>query len=99
MSRFAFGVADDAGSGFEDAPGSVLVAHTIFERKTDAGAASLLGCGFYAGKIVGMDLLGGGRILQLGERISQDFFIGKTVEDAVAVHIHDGNHVRGIFGD
>src|SRR5260370_36481026 len=37
--------------------------------------------------------------MQLLQRIAEDFLIGKTIEDAFAFHVYDGDHVRGILRD
>jgi hypothetical protein len=44
-------------------------------------------------------LVKGRRFSQFGCRISKDAAVGGAVVEAVAFHIHQGDHVGGIFGD
>ena len=54
---FSFGVADGAGSRFQDAPGTVLVAYPIFQPFSLAGGAGLVRRFQYALPVIGMNLV------------------------------------------
>ena len=51
------------------------------------------------GSVIGMDLFEDGRGRQFGGRVAQDALIRRTVVEAVALGVDQGDHVGGIFGD
>ena len=96
---FSLGISDDAGGGFQGAPGLIFVAHAVFQALAAAGATGLLGRVQDLLLVVGMDLIQGGGALQFFFRISQHLLVGWTVIEPLAVVVDDGDHVGGILGD
>jgi hypothetical protein len=75
------------------------MAKTVFECFSDPRTARFLSGLLDAFAIIGVNLLERRRGLQLLGRISEDFLVGETVVNAPALHIHDGDHVRGVIAD
>src|SRR5260370_41098024 len=94
MFRIAFGIAYYACRGFQHAPCPIFMAYTVFKRFAHSGAARLFSRLRYFLAIFRGDLLKRGGLLQLLQRIAEDFLIGKTIEDASALPVYDGDHVR-----
>jgi len=46
-----------------------------------------------------VDLLKAGGVFQFGDGVTERAFVGEAVVDAVAIHVHDGDEVGGVFAD
>src|SRR6185437_3708013 len=95
----AFGVADGAGGGFQDSPGTIFVADAVFQRLSPAGKTSLFRRLQHARAVVRMNLLKARGLLQLLSGIAQYLLISGAVVETAAVAVHQGDHVSGVLAD
>ena len=97
--HFSQRVLNRARGGFHQPPGSILVAHAIFDTSAHASGTRFPACFLDFRPIIRMHLFECARVLQLFRAVTQDSLIGGAVVEALAVCIHHGDHVGGIFAD
>src|SRR2546425_12993124 len=83
--RLPLWAANGAGRGLKKAPGTVFVAHPVFELFSPSCIASFRGSLLYTRAIVGMNLIHGRACSQLFRAVSQDFLIRGAVVQAISV--------------
>ena len=90
---------DGAGGGLEYAPRTVLVAHAVFDPPPALAAERFPRSLLDLRAVFGMNLLERRGVPQLFFGVAESLAIGRTVVDAVARGIDQGNHVGRIFAD
>src|SRR6266702_1162619 len=76
-----------------------LATDSVFQNSSCSRLTGLRSGLFDSLAVFRMNLFERGGVLQFRRRVPQDLLIGKTVEDSMAFHIYDGNHVRRILAD
>src|SRR5208282_2276933 len=81
------------------APGSVLVAYSVFHPLSLAAQAGFFCCLQYSRAIVGMNLLGRRSGFQVLGRIPEDLLIGGAVVQPATIAVDQRDHIGGILTD
>ena len=95
----ALGIANGAGGGFKDTPGTILVARAVLEALADAGFPHLPRSFEDLRAIVGMNLFEDGPPGEFRGGIAEDFVVRRAVVKTAAFEVDEGDHGGRVFGN
>src|ERR1022692_3485584 len=99
LVSLSFCISDWARGGFQRAPRTVSMAHSVLQPFSAAGLTGFF-CRFHHSQaIIGVNLLERRSVLQILGRIPQNFLIGGTVVQSATVAIDERDHISSIFAD